>query len=119
MIEEIGLPLLRKTEEIIDYFKPSKWFIENPKTGRMKEYINKPFYDVDYCMYCDYGYKKPTRIWTNMVGFEPKTCNKKCVNFENNKHKIIIGHCSKKLVRTDLLYRIPPELIKDLLKVWI
>ena len=24
----------------------------------MKEYIDKPFYDVDYCKYSDWGYKK-------------------------------------------------------------
>jgi site-specific DNA-cytosine methylase len=56
--EEKGLPILRKTEEIIEYFQPTLWFIENPKTGTMKNYIDKPFYDVDYCRYSDWGYKK-------------------------------------------------------------
>jgi len=96
--EEIGLPILRKTEEIIDYFKPSFWFIENPKTGAMKDYINKPYYDVDYCMYSDWGYKKPTRIWTNKTDFKPLTCNGKCANMlHGNKHKTSIG--SKKIVK--------------------
>jgi hypothetical protein len=29
-----------------------------------------PFYDVDYCMYSDWGYKKRTRIWTNKTDFK-------------------------------------------------
>ena len=48
-----GLPILRRTEEIIDYFKPPLYFIENPQTGRMKDYISdRPYYDVDYCKWC-------------------------------------------------------------------
>ena len=67
-IDNIGLPILRQTEKIIDYFKPIYYFIENPQTGRMKGYIDKPFYDVDYCKYSGWGYKKRTRIWTNILG---------------------------------------------------
>ena len=56
-----GLPILRRTEEIIDYFKPPLYFIENPQTGRMKDYISdRPFYDVDYCKYSDWGMRKRT-----------------------------------------------------------
>jgi len=93
-IDNIGLPILRQTEEIIDYFKPKYYFIENPQTGRMKEYIDKPFYDVDYCKYSDWGYKKRTRIWTNVLGFTPKTCKKDCPNMEGTKHQLNIGHLS-------------------------
>ena len=75
-INNIGLPILRKTEEIINYFKPLYYFIENPQMGKMKEYINKPYYDVDYCKYADWGYRKRTRIWTKLKGFVPKKCNK-------------------------------------------
>jgi site-specific DNA-cytosine methylase len=53
-IDEIGLPILRQAEKIIDYLKPKYYFIENPQTGKMKEYITRPFYDVDYCMYSDW-----------------------------------------------------------------
>jgi site-specific DNA-cytosine methylase len=94
-INTIGLPILRKTEEIIDYFKPKYYFIENPQTGQMKEYMtHRPHYDVDYCRYSDFGYKKRTRIWTNLEGFEPKICDGNCGNIENRKHKSNIG-CSK------------------------
>ena len=39
-IDNIGLPILRKAEEIINYFNPNYYFIENPQTGKMKQYIN-------------------------------------------------------------------------------
>jgi hypothetical protein len=111
-IVNIGIPTLRKAEEIINYFKPSRYFIENPQTGRMKEYMtHKPHYDVDYCRYCDWGYKKRTRIWTNIVSFEPKICDKKCFGFIA-KHTIRIGDNS---VRQNNQYRIPPRLIATLL----
>ena len=35
-IENIGLPILRNTKEIINDFKPLHYFIENPHTGKMK-----------------------------------------------------------------------------------
>ena len=38
----------------------------------MKNYMDYPYYDVDYCMYSNWGYRKRTRIWTNLKGFEPK-----------------------------------------------
>ena len=111
-IDQIGLPLLHKTLDIIDYFKPKYWFIENPQTGRMKEYMQQyDHYDVDYCQYSDWGYRKATRIWTNVKGFAPRTCHKHCVNKIGRKHKIRVEG-----VHTTLKdrYRIPPLLIHEL-----
>lgn len=102
LIQTQGLPLLRRTEEIIDYFKPTYYFMENPYTGSMKKYVDKPYYVVDYCQYCDWGYKKPTIIWTNKLGFIPKRCTHK-------KHEVLCGNVSKKNK-----YRIPPMLITSL-----
>ena len=107
-----GLPILNKTLEIIDYFKPKFYFIENPQTGRMKDYINLPFYDVDYCRYSNWGYRKRTRIWTNIKGFDPKLCNKKCGNIIDNKHRINIGEKNPTSLKDR--YRIPPKLIEEL-----
>ena len=131
-ILKYGIPMVDKMFEIIDYLRPKFYWIENPQTGRMKEYINPliPFYDVDYCKYSDFGYKKTTRFWTNIEGFKPKLCNKECGNINKNKHKIDLG--GRKLYRhirsadggsnsTDYLgttlkerYRIPPKLIEEL-----
>ena len=112
-IEQIGLPILRQTEKIIDYLKPKYYFMENPQTGEMKKYVNRPFYDVDYCMYSDWGYKKPTRIWTNLKEFVPKTCNRKCITFKDGKHGVKWGDLKGGNV-LNLRYRIPPNLIKEL-----
>jgi len=85
-IDNIGLPILRKTEEVINYFQPQYYFIENPQTGKMKLYIDKPYYDVDYCKYADWGYRKRTRIWTNLTLFVPKTCKRDCNSMDGNRH---------------------------------
>ena len=123
-MKEEGLPLLYKAREIIDYFKPKYYFIENPDGGRMKRFITDlPFYRVSYCMY-GYDYRKHTRIWTNLIGFEPKICNHK------KKHGTSIGMTrlnysekhNKRPTRTESepnmalsqKYSMPPQLIRDL-----
>ncbi len=93
-----GVKLLDKTKEIINYFTPKFWFIENPQTGRMKEFNKElPFYDVDYCKY-GFGYKKRTRIWTNLKNFNAQTCNRDCaavmVIYDENKGKTRILHAN-------------------------
>lgn len=91
-INKYGKPMVDKVREIIDYFKPKYYWIENPYTGRMKEYITDlPFYVVDYCKYSNWGYQKRTIIWTNIEGFKPKVCRKDCNKIEQNKHLINLG----------------------------
>ena len=125
-IQEIGLPLLRKAQEIIAYLQPRLWFIENPAMGAMKQYIDEQHYDVDYCRYEDLGYRKRTRIWTNLLGFEPKLCNKQCYRYtERNRHPLNMAIQSERknndLNCTTLAqrYHIPPQLIRELLWVCI
>ena len=86
-ISNIGLPMLRRTEEIIKYFKPKFYFIENPQTARTKDYVALnpgDFFDVDYCMYGK-PFRKRTRIWTNLKSFEPLLCDKNCGSFDGKK----------------------------------
>tara|TARA_R110000764_G_scaffold5211_2_gene20886 strand:- start:1097 stop:1810 length:714 start_codon:yes stop_codon:yes gene_type:complete len=86
--------LVEKALEIIKYFNPEYYFIENPQSGRLKERdIMKgiPFYDVDYCMYSDWGYKKRTRIWTNKENWKNLLCDKNCGNMKDGKHIARIG----------------------------
>ena len=145
-IDNIGLPILRRTEQIIEYLQPNYYFIENPQSGKMKYYItDKPFYDVDYCKYANWGYRKRTRIWTNLQGFIPKLCKKDCNSMTGTRHKINIGHqdyvrdgdtiisldnrelrskykhherIQEKRILSTLKqrYRIPPNLINELLQ---
>ena len=108
-IEKYGIPMVDKVFEIIDYFKPEYYIIENPSNGKMKEYINDliPYYDISYCMY-GFDYKKPTRFWTNIELKNIKSCNHK-------KHEITIGEGICKLKRIEK-YRIPDKLCIELIK---
>ena len=83
--------LVLRSQEIISYFNPHAWFIENPQTGLLKDrpFMHSiPFCDVDYCAYCDFGYRKRTRIWNN-INFQGKLCLGRgfCINMDGNKHK--------------------------------
>ena len=91
--------LVLKTLEIIEYFNPHWWFIENPASSKMK---NRPFmkdihnYVVDYCMYSNWGYKKSTRIWTNRDNFTPMRCNGHCGNMVGKLHKTNLGNADRR-----------------------
>tara|TARA_R110000737_G_scaffold134556_2_gene165878 strand:- start:640 stop:1365 length:726 start_codon:yes stop_codon:yes gene_type:complete len=88
--------LVEKSFEIIDYFNPHYWFLENPATGCLKDrdvVLGKPFYDVSYCMYSDWGYEKRTRIWTNKNDWDNKICDKsgECGNMIDSHHKLNVS----------------------------
>jgi len=115
-MEKNGLPILRKTEEIIKYFNPNRWVIENPSTGKMKNYLKHlPHYDTDYCRYSDYGYKKPTRFWTNKEGFVALKCNGHCDNMTGSKHNQLLARVNDDGGRLNARYRVPQKIIKELL----
>tara|TARA_R100000541_G_scaffold13262_3_gene22130 strand:- start:4769 stop:5470 length:702 start_codon:yes stop_codon:yes gene_type:complete len=90
--------LVLKTLEIIDYFDVEYWFMENPQTGNLKNrkiMKDLPFYDIDYCMYSDWGYRKRTRIWTNKEEWDAKKCDGSgaCGNMsESRKHKLNVAN---------------------------
>lgn len=111
-IETIGLPLLRKTEEIIDYFEPPLWIIENPQ-GKMKQYIEgRPMYTVDYCQYADFGYRKRTTIWTNHPKFQPLVCQRNCSSMVGRRHRIQLSWNKTSLKER---FRVPKKLIEILI----
>ena len=71
--------ILQRCLDIIAYWKPKVWFIENPQTGLLKSRLvvqGLPYVDVDYCMY-GRPFKKRTRIWTNAKWFPRPPCNHK------------------------------------------
>ena len=107
-IEKYGIPMVDKVFEIIDYFNPDYYIIENPSTGKMKEYINNliPFYDVNYCMY-GLTYRKPTRFWTNIEGLQFNKCSHK-------KHNYALGHSSNMGILNR--YKIPEKVIEKFFK---
>ena len=115
--------LVLRTLEIIEYFDCQYWFMENPQTGKLKsrEFMKDLFYiDVDYCMFCDWGYRKRTRIWTNKVELKSTLCNNKCGNLiegkKGLKHRLDVSDVSiKGMNRLDARHRIPEDLIYSLL----
>ncbi len=136
---EVGDPLAKKSIEIIKYFKPELYFIENPNSSRLKDrpfMAGIPFYVVDYCMYSDWGYRKRTRVWTNKKDFTAKVCDKSgaCGNMIDNIHQQNLGNTFRNnkasnlrkhktdvsyqggsgSLSLDMRYRIPPNLIRDL-----
>ena len=83
--------LVLRSREIINYYNPRVWFLENPQTVMLKDrpfMLGLPFTDIDYCCYCDWGYEKRTRLWNN-IEFEGDQCKGKgaCPNMDGNKHK--------------------------------
>ena len=123
-IELYGVPMVDKVFEIIDYFEPKYFIIENPKTGRMKEYINNliPYYDVDYCMFSDWGYKKTTRFWTNIEGLKFQRCKNDCENMikildkidqkDKKKHKKNLSSNQLKIDENGKLIRINTTILR-------
>ena len=62
--------IVRRTLEILEYFKPKAWTIENPYTGLMKSRpVMAPLQGLMRVVtYCKYGspYRKSTAIWSNL-----------------------------------------------------
>ena len=71
---ELGIKLVKKTIEIIEYFNPTHWYIENPRgvLRKLKFMESLPIRNtVTYCQYGD-NRMKPTDIWTNNKEWKPK-----------------------------------------------
>jgi hypothetical protein len=72
----LGILLVEKTIEIINYYNPTYWFIENPR-GMLRKMPIMEQLKRNSVTYCQYGDErmKPTDIWTNSSAWIPKpTC---------------------------------------------
>jgi len=116
--------IVKKTIEIIDYFNPSRFFIENPQSGSLKErdyMYSIPYADFDYCQFCNWGYRKRTRIWT-CTNAKSKLCPgaNHCENMINKRHKFALGNNTynefwvRGTERIHQRYAIPPALVQYL-----
>ena len=81
-IEEAN-KIVKKTIELINYFSPKYFVIENPQTGLLKnQYFIKDF-DLKDVYYCNYGflYRKRTRLWKNIKEWKQRPlCCRDCGN---------------------------------------
>lgn len=119
-MEEIGVPILRRTQNLIEYLQPNVWFLENPYTGAMKNYIDSEPYVFDYCMY-GFDYRKRTAIWSNKeLNCQDNLCDRmhlignrhRCTAIGTSKTQPGQGGGGSKHGR----YAIPKKLIETLLK---
>ena len=124
-IDEANVVVL-KTLEIIKYFDPIFYMIENPQSGLLKNqyFMNEiPYNDVDYCRY-GMPYRKRTRIWNNLYGWTPRPlCKKDCESIEDGKHKELAQRgpsgpketwANQKRHKQTELYVIPPLLLMSI-----
>ena len=121
---EYANSIVLKTIEMIKYFNPKYFVIENPQTGLLKnqEFMDEfKFKDIDYCK-CSFPYRKHTRLWCNLTAWQPRSlCNKDCGSVRNGKHIETAQRLPPKtkaewgdnpiMHKQEDLYRIPPELI--------
>ena len=108
--------IVSKALEIIDYFGPLLWLMENPQTGFLKSraiMADIPFQDVTYCKY-GFPYKKQTRLWGHCpLRLRPICCaSDPCGFMADGKHFATAqrgnGWCLQDL------YRLPPALCDDI-----
>lgn len=89
--------IVQRVLDIVDYFKPKQWFMENPQTGAMKArdvVKGIPFVDAEYCKY-GYPYKKSTRFWGTVEHLRLERCKYDCDFSDSEKrcHITAIGSC--------------------------
>ena len=109
------IKFMLKTIEIIEYFNPDFYYIENPDKSMIWNYIidndiSKKYVRVDYCKF-GFNYRKRTKILTNKI-LDNVLCDKP-------KHDIKIGFQKKGQADypKSLLerYSIPQKLLRYLL----
>ena len=120
--------VVQRTIEIIEYFSPKYWIIENPQTGLLKdqEFMKWiPYKDIDYCKY-GMPYRKRTRLWNNIDGWKPKPlCKRDCNSMNEGRTRHIQEaqqggstaerRLTQRTFATTDLYKVPAELIKEIL----
>ena len=119
--------IVQQTLDILEYFCPKYWMMENPQTGLLKDQLcmwGIPFKDIDYCRY-GLPYRKRTRIWNNAFNWQPRPlCNKDCeaMNETRTRHKEEAQRFGSTAERRQTgrrftqseLYRVPSESLREI-----
>ena len=114
---ELANSIVKRTLEIIDYFQPTFWFMENPDNGTLKHQPFMKGLPYTRASQCHYGrdWRKTTRFWTNNEHFKPKVCNKgDCGKTVGRRHVANVGG-NRQNWPLELKYSWPPALVRELL----
>ena len=115
--------VVEQTLEILRYFQPTIYFVENPQTGLLKSqpFMEElPYNDVDYCKY-GMPYRKRTRLWNNCIHFLPKLCKRDCdaMDETRTRHSQVAqqgaGRHSDERHHVRELYVVPRALVEEIL----
>ena len=120
--------IVKRTLEIIEYLQPRYHLVENPQTGYLKnqEFMHYLRYtDIDYCKY-GMPYRKRTRLWNNVYCWTPRPlCKKDCNSMDGNRHMQTAQQRPRgtrdtwgnsRPFRREELYKVPSDLIKEILE---
>jgi hypothetical protein len=113
--------LVQRALDIVAYFKPTVWWLENPHTGLLKTrpmMAGLPMQIVDYCMYGS-PYRKRTALWGS-AGASFKLCDKKCSAFADGKHTMTAqrrGSDGGHAFTRDELHALPGALVEEVERV--
>lgn len=125
--------LVKRCLQIIMYFRPSVWYLENP--GGAGHLHRRPFMKpwnryINECCYCRYGYpyKKRTHIWSNQSPLNLKMCSNEtpCRTFAKHNRHLFIAQQSRhtpneyEALGTKRLYdrySVPPKLLVYLFSI--
>ena len=82
--------VVQRTLDIINYFQPKWWIIENPQSGLLKQQVmmqDLPYKDIDYCKY-GMPYRKRTRLWNNIEIWTPRPmCKRDCDSMDETRKR--------------------------------
>ncbi len=96
--------IVQRTLNIITYFQPRHWFIENPQSGLLKDLPFMAllrFDDVDYCQY-GYPFRKRTRIWHSPnVDLKLRLCTYDCARSDPVKRRHLSQMGQNRLAKRD------------------
>ena len=111
--------IVQRCKDMIAWFQPSTWFIENPQSGLLKTrevVAGLPYVDLDYCKF-GFPYRKRTRVWTN-AQLESRLCKHDCCASDGMRHTNWAqrggqGDWKNDHTKTEL-YTMPPMLCEDI-----
>ena len=111
--------LVRRCRDIISYYQPLAYFIENPHSGLLKRrdvVSDLPYVVVDYCQY-GWPYRKRTIIFTNATGQRwTKLCEHDCEASDGKRHTNWAQKAGKHRgdgFTREELYAMPPLLCEE------